>query len=164
MKKYILLLILLFAITISSYAEQKKMKKSELIAVSIEKSMLDKNLLFYMTNVISDMGTQNYAEGLKVTLIDGKFTCNFPFQGSSNISTYGSQDLYIKAENVPVDIVSEFNEKKKFYQLSFSFKSTYDNEIFETVIKVFLSGKTTIDIYSAKRSTMRYSGGMYVEI
>lgn len=160
--KNFLLFILLFAMSLPVYP-QNKVKKSDLISASIAKHMLDKNLVFYMTNVISDMGTQTYPEGLKVTLIDSKFTCNLPFRGNSSVSTYGSQDLYIKAEDVPVNITSEYNEKKKLYKLSFTFKSTHDNELFETVIKVFTTGKTNIEIYSSKRSTMNYSGGMYVD-
>lgn len=163
MKRIICLLLLIVPLMAVPEAGARKLSKKEILAASIARNMKDKNLNFVMTNVISDMGSTPYSEGLPVTLVDGKFSCNLPFVGDSRISTYGSQDLYIKADKAPVEVRSEFNDKKNYYKLEFSFKSPYDNEVFEVQMKVFTNGKTTIRIDSSKRSTMNYSGGMVIK-
>ncbi len=164
MKKILMILILALTVAGPVQAQKKKQSRNEKIAGAIARQMMDKNLIIYITNVMSDWGSQNYPQGLKVTLINNKFTCNLPFQGSSRVNTYGSQDLYIKAENAPVEISSNFNKKKNFYEIKFNFTSEYDNEIFNVIMKVFTNGKVSIEISSPKRSIMRYNGGIQVMI
>lgn len=162
MRKVLLSIILILTVIIGGEAQNKRETKKEQLASAVARQMADKNLIIFITNVMSDWGNQNYSQGIKITLIDDKFTCNLPFQGSSRVNTYGSQDLYIKAEDAPVKVTSNFNEKKQFYELTFNFTSSYDNEVFDVIMKVFTNGKVAAEISSPKRSTMRYSGGMHV--
>lgn len=160
MKKILLLLIAALIFAGPVYAQKKRASKKEQIAGAVARTMMNKKLVIYISSVMSDYGNQTYQPGIKVTLINDKFTCNLPYQGSSRVNTYGSQDLYIKAEEAPVNITSDFNEKKGFYEIKFNFTSQYDNESFEVAMKVFVNGKVTMQINSPKRSNMRYSGGV----
>lgn len=153
--------VLILAGTINLSA-QKKLSKSQLIAGAVAEKMLKKNLIIYITNIFSDAGTENFTEGFKVTLINDKFTCMLPYKGKSSISTYGSQDLYISAEEVPVEVESTFNTKKNFYLLKFQFTSKFDNELFDVSMKIFTNGKVSMDISSPRRSVIKYSGGLYI--
>lgn len=160
MKKLLLLFIALLTLAGTVHAQKGRISKKEQIAGAVARTMVNKRLVIYISNVMSEWGNQNYNPGLKVTLINDKFTCNLPYQGSSRINTYGSQDLYIKAEDVPVDVTSDFNDKKGFYEIKFNFTSSYDNEPFEVSMKIFVNGKVTMQVNSPKRSNMRYSGGL----
>lgn len=162
MKRLVLIFVLaLIAIGPEAYA-QKKAKKSEIIAAAVATKMLQKNLVMVITGISSDYGKM-VLDGVTVKLVDDKFTCDLPYQGSSRINTYGSQDGNIKATDVKVDVKSEFNEKKRFYRLDFTFKSDYDSELYDVSLKVFTNGKVTMNIGSTKRSAVDYLGGLYVE-
>lgn len=160
MKKLLLLLITVLTLIGPMHAQTKRASKNEQIASAVAQTMMNKKLVIYISNVMSEWGNQNYSPGLKVSLINDKFTCNLPYQGSSRINTYGSQDLYIKADDVPVDVTSDFNNKKDFYEIKFNFTSSYDNESFDVSMKVFVNGKVTMQVNSPKRSNIRYSGGL----
>lgn len=165
MKK--LFVILLFASTLLSSdiaLAQKKLSKKERIQAAVATQMLNRDLTMYITNIISDFGTDSYPEGIKVTLKEDKFTCELPYKGDASINMYGTNDFSITSENSTVDVESEFIEKKKYYQINFTFESKFDNEEFNADLKVFTNGKVFLTISSNKRSVIKYSGGLLVMI
>ena len=91
MKKYILLLIALFIAVGPCMAQrqkkEKKMSEKELkVAQAVSYKMYQKDLVMYMTAVATDYG-RLALDGIKISLVDDKFTCNLPYQGSSRINT-----------------------------------------------------------------------------
>ena len=162
MKRILFFVVLLCVVTAQYSYSQDKQKKSEIIASAVANKMLQKNLVMVMTGIISDYG-RLALDGSTVRLIDNKFTCDLPYRGSSRINTYGSQDGNIKATNVEVDVKSEYNEKKKFYRLNFTFAGDNDNELYDVSLKVFTNGKVIMNIGSTKRSAVDYQGGLYIE-
>jgi len=169
MKKCLLLLLVSLFVVGSAYAQKKGKKVKELsktelrTAQAVAKKMLDKDLVMYMTVLTHDYG-KVALDGNKVTLVDDKFSCSLPYQGSSRINTYGSQNITITAKEAPVEVESVYNEKKEYYKLTFSFKSSYDSESFSAILKVFLSGKVTLDLSSSERGSVKYMGGLYIEM
>lgn len=164
MKKILLFILLSVFVAGAAYAQKKEKKLSEKelkTAQAVAKKMLDKDLVMYMSVLIHDYG-KVALDGNKVSLVDDKFSCNLPYQGSSRINTYGSQDISITADNAPVEVDSFYNDKKGFYKLTFSFKSSYDSERFSATLKVFLSGKVTLDVSSSERGNVKYQGGLLI--
>lgn len=151
----------------SAFAQKKVKKEKELsetelkTAQAVAAKMLDENLVMYMTASMSDFG-RIALDGIKVTLIGDKFNCNLPYQGSSRINTYGSQNINVTAEDAVVQVESIYNEKKGYYKLNFSFESTYDSERFTATLKVFLSGKVNLELSSSRRGSVKYLGGLLI--
>ena len=61
-------------------------------------------------------------------------------------------------------VESIYNEKKEYYKLNFSFESTFDKEVFIVSLKVFLNGKVTLEMSSTRRGSVKYTGGLYIEM
>ncbi len=164
--KQILLLafsVLLLSLSSTNLVAQDKMSKKEKTALAVESRMLHKQLEMHITNITSDLGVQNYQGGIKVTLIDDKFTCDLPYQGSNaRVNTYGSQNLNVVSKEQEVKVESTFNKRKKRYELKFKFKSEYDSEEFNAMLKVFTNGKVSLEISSGKRSSILYTGGLLI--
>lgn len=166
MKKILLFIMLSLFVASATYAQkrEKKLNEKELrTAQAVAKKMLDKDLVMYMSVLIHDYG-KVALDGNKVSLVDDKFSCNLPYQGSSRINTYGSQNISITADNEPVEVESFYNDKKGFYKLTFTFKSSFDSERFTAILKVFLSGKVTLDVSSSERGNVKYQGGLFIEM
>lgn len=166
MKKILLFIMLSLFVASATYAQkrEKKLSEKELrTAQAVSKKMLDKDLVMYMSVLLHDYG-KVALDGNKVSLVDDKFSCNLPYQGSSRINTYGSQNISITADNEPVEVESFYNDKKGFYKLTFTFKSSFDSERFTAILKVFLSGKVTLDVSSSERGNVKYQGGLFIEM
>lgn len=168
MKKYILLLIALFIAVGPCMAQrqkkEKKMSEKELkVAQAVSYKMYQKDLVMYMTAVATDYG-RLALDGIKISLIDDKFTCNLPYQGSSRINTYGSQNISITCTDCPVEVESIYNEKKSYYKLNFEFESSYDKEKFLASLKIFLNGKVTLELSSSRRGMATYTGGLFIQM
>ena len=168
MKKYILLLIALIIAAGPCMAQkqkkEKQMSEKELkVAQAVSYKMYQKDLVMYMTALATDYG-RLALDGIKISLKDDKFTCNLPYQGSSRINTYGSQNISVTCEECPVQVESIYNEKKGYYKLNFEFESTYDKEKFLASLKIFLNGKVTLELSSSRRGMATYSGGLYIQM
>lgn len=169
MKKCVLLLLVSLLCVGAAFAQKKEKKEKQLsetelrTAQAVARKMLDENLVMYMSVLISDYG-RTALDGNKISLIGDKFTCNLPYQGSSRINTYGSQNLSVKAVDAPVKVESIYNEKKGYYKLNFSFESAHDSERFIATLKVFLSGKVDLELSSSRRGSAKYMGGLYIEM
>jgi|GEM_PF-2680606 len=169
MKKLVSLLIITLLAINCSFAQkkdkkEKKMSEQELkIAQGVATKMFEEDLVIYMTSLVSNYG-RVALDGAKVSLKGDKFSCELPYQGDSRIMTYGSQNITVKATNAPVEIESTFNEKKDYYKLNFTFESEHDNELFNVTLKIFLSGKVTLELGSSRRESVTYSGGLYIEL
>lgn len=169
MKKCVLLLLVSLLFVGAAYAQKKEKKQKTLsetelkVAQAVSKKMLDENLVMYMSVLVSDYG-RTALDGIKVTLIGDKFTCNLPYQGSSRINTYGSQSVNVTANDAPVKVESIYNEKKGYYKLNFAFESDYDSERFTATLKVFLSGKVNLELSSSRRGSANYQGGLFIEM
>lgn len=166
MKKFVLLLLVSLLAVGGAVAQKKEKKMSEKelkTAQAVARKMLEENLVMFMSASVSDYGRVSL-DGIKVTLIGNKFTCNLPYQGTSRINTYGSQDLNVSADNAPVVVESIYNEKKGYYKLNFAFESTYDSERFTATLKVFLSGKVNLELSSSRRGSVKYMGGLLIDM
>ncbi len=169
MRKYVLLLLVSLICVGTVYAQKKEKKQKQLsdtelrVAQAVAAKMLDEDLVMYMTVLVSNYGRTSL-DGIKVTLIGDKFTCNLPYQGGSRINTYGSQSINVTANEAPVKVESIYNEKKGYYKLNFAFESDYDSERFTATLKVFLSGKVNLELSSSRRGSANYQGGLYIEM
>lgn len=166
MRKYLLFLLVLMISAGTGFAQRKEKPMSDKemkVAQAVSYKMFKKDLVMYITASTSDYG-RIALDGIKISLIDDKFTCNLPYQGTSRINTYGSQNLSVTAENTPVQVESIYNEKKEYYKLNFSFESTFDKEVFIVSLKVFLNGKVTLEMSSTRRGSVKYTGGLYIEM
>ncbi len=168
MKKYLLLLIALIISVGPCIAQkqkkEKRMSEKELkVAQAVSYKMYQKDLVMYMTALATDYG-RLALDGVKITLKDDKFTCNLPYQGSSRINTYGSQNISITCTDCPVEVESIYNEKKSYYKLNFEFESAYDKEKFLASLKIFLNGKVTLELSSSRRGMATYTGGLFIQM
>ncbi|WP_394971942.1 DUF4251 domain-containing protein [uncultured Croceitalea sp.] len=103
-------------------------------------------------NQINLIGNANYLR------IEGdSVKAQLPYYGERQISSsYGSNDTGILLNGLIKDLIIDFNEKKKRYELRF--QANQDVEIYQVAINIFPNRQAQMNINSTHRTNIAYRG------
>ena len=80
----------------------------------------------------------------------------FGTQQTSSSRVFNSDNGGIQFEGVPEDYTQDFNEKKKFYTIQFTFRK--GSESYKVTVKLFKSLRAEIYVDSTHRTSILYQG------
>ena len=97
-------------------------------------------------------------DGYYLSVKGDTLNCMLPYIGKANLSFADENAISIEADDYKISPKSSYNEKKKGYQVDFSFTNRYCAETFDVTVELYDSGYAYIRVTSAYRDMIQYHG------
>ena len=97
-------------------------------------------------------------DGYNLSVKGDTLNCILPYIGKANLSFADVNAISIEADDYKISPKAYYNEKKKGYQVDFSFTNRYCAETFDVSVELYESGFAYIRISSAYRDMIQYHG------
>ena len=129
--------------------------------VSAVKALLEQGQYVVMVGSMRPLTapTVSVSQGQKMIIRDGMVTCYLPYAGSGQNVGYGASGY--KALNFSSRILDYKVAYPKDDRAVVTFKVDNGDDHYRFHVEVFMSGKTTIDVYPQGRDAISYSGMLH---
>lgn len=97
-------------------------------------------------------------DGYFLSVKGDTLNCMLPYIGKANLSFADENAISIEADDYKISPKASYNEKKKGYQVDFSFTNRYCAETFDVTVELYDSGYAYIRVTSAYRDMIQYHG------
>lgn len=169
MKRVLLFMILLGSCITASrpgYAQKdkkaaKKERREALVARGVFETIKGKKIVAVLNQAIPSGESRRAIDDYPFKLINNTLTCNLPFFGSSSQSVWGSEELAVKAADLPVIPQISYDKEMGGYEFIFDFKTT-NNAYWKCTLKIFADARVNI-LLEGNRSSIKYEGYLDTE-
>lgn len=97
-------------------------------------------------------------DGYFLSVKGDTLNCMLPYIGKANLSFADENAISIEADDYKISPKASYNEKKKGYQVDFSFTNRYCAETFDVMVELYDGGYAYIRVTSAYRDMIQYHG------
>lgn len=167
MKHVIMVLVSLLIFGATDCDAQKKQKRAQLKQLHIQrvKECIKKDSLTININRINPLGITPQSSSFEyfLKLANGKASVYLPYFGKMTTAVIGGEKLSIEANEQPVSIQKERDDKNECTYYLFYFVNDNRKERWECVFQVYDNGYTTLKLSCPGRDPVGFHGDVKID-